>query len=802
MALDLSVSRIFEETYGITARPGRKVQCPFCNNPYFFIKRDDSLGKCFHPPCGRFIIAHHKDHPLRHSFYGVLEGLYQDFHSALLELAQRPYARDAYQYLVHERKIHPQVVADSMLGIVPTGYVENLEVIWKPLFDDAQAAIDAAKAERTRGRPPRVKGFSPEEWMTFLETAREKLRECLMKHAGWLCFFYTDAYHRIVAIRFRQPYSRNFVYWKPFDSVAGLFGHGLFAPTQDVSHQHLNDLLIATEGEFNSLQLQSLFVRQVQGKGKPEWSYLFACSVGGVQNADFRTLQRIAKAPIIGYDHDVNEAGGTFLNNARLVMSVTAFTTPSPHKDLDAYIRSFGHDDAGAWEAVKRLVANRQPYYRIYSGTGQEFLRGRTFIPKRLGDAIMERHRFKYAVELLWVYRDGIYRPEGEQAVKQVAQELLGDERRQNRVEETLRYIETATYSTPPTPDPDYINVRNGRLEWRTKRLHPHTPDVFEVVQLPVIYAPDAGSPVFDTYLKTTLVADVIPLVEEIMGYDLIPDTRHEKGIMFTGEGENGKSVLLDTIKALLGAENVSNVALHDLEENRFRVAELFGKLANIFADLDARALRSSSMFKTLVTGDPITAERKFGQPFTFSNYARLLFSANRLPPSSDRTHAFYRRWLIVPFEQTFTGKAADKKLRAKLQAELSGILNRALAGLHRLFEQDAFTEPQAVKDALAAYQRENDTVAAFTAECVKEEPLGKVLKQYFYKVYRTWCDLQGLKAVSQSELKTRLYQHFPKLDEARTARNTGPWHWLGIVLTEDAPPVKEEETDQDKTKE
>ena len=122
-----------------------------------------------------------------------------------------------------------------------------------------------------------------------------------------------------------------------------------------------------------------------------------------------------------------------------------------------------------------------------------------------MGDAILERHHFKYAVELLWVYRDGVYRPEAEQVVTQAAQELLGDERRQNRVEETLRYIETATYSPPPTPDPDYINVCNGRLQWMTKTLHPHTPEVFEVVQVPVVYDPDASCPTFDQYLNTTL---------------------------------------------------------------------------------------------------------------------------------------------------------------------------------------------------------------------------------------------------------------------------------------------------------
>jgi P4 family phage/plasmid primase-like protien len=699
-----SVCRILEADHNITGRPGTKVQCPFCQHRLFSIKKDDTLGKCFHPSCGRFITAHQHENPVQRGLFGLLNELFHDFHCALLALPDHPYPQDAYQYLVNERRIHPQVIADSMVGIVPTGYVEDLDAKWQPLLEQAEAAREA---------PREVNGLAPSEVKELtarqvkeLQTTQEKLRDCLLKRAGWLCFFYTDAYHRIRGIRFRQPYTRNFVYWKVLSlSGTGLFGHALFTPTQDPDHQQLNDLLITTEGEFNSLQLQSLFVRQAQAKGNQTWSYLFACSVGGVQNADFGALANVAKAPIICYDNDSNEAGMPLLEKARQGMSVTAFTTPSPHKDLDAYIRSFGQDDAGAWNTVTRLVASRQAYYRMYSGMGREFLHKKTFIPRRLAEAIMERHRFKYSAGILWVYQEGIYRPDGELIVKMTAQELLGDERRENRIQETLRYIETATYTAPSMPDPRFVNLRNGRLEWKTKALHPHTPDIFEVVQIPVTYDPDAGCPVFDGYLHTTLAADVIPLVEEIMGYGLIPDSRYEKAIMFSGEGENGKSVLLDTIKTLLGAENVSNVALHDLEENRFRAAELFGKLGNIFADLDARALRSSSMFKTLVTGDSITAERKFGQPFTFSNYARLLFSANQLPPSSDRTHAFYRRWLVVPFEQTFTGKAADKQLRAKLQAELSGILNRALAGLQRLFEQDAFTEPQAVKDALAAYE-------------------------------------------------------------------------------------------------
>ena len=153
---------------------------------------------------------------------------------------------------------------------------------------------------------------------------------------------------------------------------------------------------------------------------------------------------------------------------------------------------------------------------------------------------------------------------------------------------------------------------------WPTRDLQPHTSAVFTTVQLPILYDPDAPCPAFDKYLSTTFEPDDLPLIEEILGWCLVPDRRFEQAVMLTGEGENGKSVFLDLVGYLLGETNVSNVALQDLEENRFRAAELYGKLANVFADLDARGLQSSSMFKTLTTGDFVTAERKHAQPFRF----------------------------------------------------------------------------------------------------------------------------------------------------------------------------------------
>jgi len=779
--MSTSVSTLLAEKYNIDIKPGGKAACPFCEHRTFSVKRDDTLGKCFHPACGRFITPGSHEGRYENGLHRVMEEIFRDFHANLLALASAD-AQTAYTYLVQERRLHPRVVADSMLGAVPSGYNCTLQ------FDHTIAAAEAAlKAEKTDADRSNTDMFhTAERDIELLIEARDKFCNCIEGHGGWIAFFYTDASHRIVAVRFRAPYSKRIVYFKPYNAVAGLFGHGLFTPFQSDGGKSLDDFLIVAEGEFNQLQLQSLSLRHGEITGQ-DAGYVFSCSVGGINNADYDAIHKTSSRPVLCYDNDANGAGFALVDKARRLMSVHAFTTPRPDSDLDQFIRSFGHDHMAAWEAVKALVTDRKHFPRAYSGTGVEFLRGKSFIPRWLGEAIMEQQNFRFTASVLWVYRKGVYRPEGESVVKSGAQVLLGDERRECRLVETLRYIETATKITAPDPNLTYINVRNGRLDWIAGNLEIHSPDYFEVMQLPVVYDQNAGCPTFDHYLATTLAPEIIPLAEEIMGYCLIPDTRFERAVMMVGVGGNGKSVFLDTLIALLGAENISTVALQDLEENRFRVAELFGKLANIFADLDDRALNSSSVFKTLVTGDRITAERKFAQPFSFRSYARLVFSANSLPPSRDRTHAFYRRWLIIPFEQVFTGENDDKDLRLKLRGELPGILNRALNGLRRLFSNGKFSEPRAVKTAIEEYQHENDTVASFAADCVLNDANGTIEKKTLYSRYRFWCEAQGLRAVTQKQLKTSLKHIFPLLNEVRSHGGKGPWHWVGIRLDGDA---------------
>ncbi|WP_091585158.1 DUF5906 domain-containing protein [Alteribacillus bidgolensis] len=121
--------------------------------------------------------------------------------------------------------------------------------------------------------------------------------------------------------------------------------------------------------------------------------------------------------------------------------------------------------------------------------------------------------------------------------------------------------------------------------------------------------------------------------------------------------------MLLYAIERFLGHENVSNVALQDLQHNRFKLAHLHGKLANISADLSSKLMDGSEVFKKITSGDTVNAEKKGKDSFDFIPFAKLMFSANELPPSNELGHSFFRRWVLIEFTRTFTKEERDPKL-------------------------------------------------------------------------------------------------------------------------------------------
>ena len=212
--------------------------------------------------------------------------------------------------------------------------------------------------------------------------------------------------------------------------------------------------------------------------------------------------------------------------------------------------------------------------------------------------------------------------------------------------------------------------------------------------------------------------------------------------------GSNGKSTLLEVIKSLLGCDNVSAIGLDELNE-RFKTAELFGKLANIGDDISNNYIQDNSTFKKLVTGETVNVERKGRDPFDFTNYSKLIFSANEIPRINDTSNGLMRRLVIVPFNAKFkkTDSDFDPFIKDKLlsQTSLEYILNIAIAGLKRVLKNRGFTEVAAVTVELEEYQRVNNPMLTF----IEEHKIEDECNTDVYRKYSNWCGMNRLKPLS-----------------------------------------------------
>ena len=321
-------------------------------------------------------------------------------------------------------------------------------------------------------------------------------------------------------------------------------------------------------------------------------------------------------------------------------------------------------------------------------------------------------------------------------------------------------------------PDPYCINLRNGLYDVRQGTLRPHTPSYCSTMQLPVRYDPGADCPRFRTFLTESMEGDMeqVALIQEMLGYFLVPVTAAQKAFVIVGAGGAGKSVLLRVLnEVLLGKDNVSNVSWQSLNE-RFKVAELFGKLANIFADLPTYNLDGNGIFKALVGEDTLTVERKNQHPFSFKSTARLLFSCNSIPRNyGDRSEGFYRRLIIIRFAHSVPEAQRDPHLLERLREEGDGILQFALAGLRRLMDNRfRFAEAEKNLVELQKYRVSSDSVLAFVSECCVLDAQSEENTRDLYEHYTIFCNNSGFKANAIQMFVQELHNHCPDVVSAK----------------------------------
>jgi len=419
----------------------------------------------------------------------------------------------------------------------------------------------------------------------------------------------------------------------------------------------------------------------------------------------------------------------------------------------------------------------------------------------------------------LYRYSGGVYVPHGIVEVGREVTRLLGERYRPTHASGVIDML-TRKYAQPGgddqiDPNPQLLNVANGLLDVETLKLHDHDPNYLSILQVPHLWLPDADCPRIDAFIRQVWPEDSVELAYEVFGYILRRDLSYEKCLLMLGEGENGKSLTIQTAQELVGRRNYSTVPAQDLDGNRFAAAGLVGKLLNSCADIPPRAFEETVRFKAVVTGEPIRAERKHQHPFDFTPYCVLVFGANEVPATSDLTYAFYRRWLPVEFNHRFVGPDnldrhnqlhRPARDRRELLAELTdpneqaGLLRRSLEAARRLVDRGHFTEPESVQRAKSRFRRESNSVAWFvedTCEVGAEtshdgRPVHWVSRQELFGTYKKWAEDNDFDGVSQRDFNARLgavdgIDHYrPVLDDGSRPKS---WRGIALVATESRGP-------------
>jgi P4 family phage/plasmid primase-like protien len=355
-----------------------------------------------------------------------------------------------------------------------------------------------------------------------------------------------------------------------------------------------------------------------------------------------------------------------------------------------------------------------------------------------------------------WSYADGVWVPTHKEARRRVAM-LLGNLFRTGHASNTSEYLEHAVPKISAEPLRDIINFRNGILDWRTLEMSEHSPEILSTIQMGTTWDPAATCPQFDTFIEEVLHPDYHEMVWEMIGYLMFSGNPLQVAFLLYGSGGYGKGTLIRVIEELLGRRNVANESLDDLNNGRFNVANLFGKIANIAGDIDATYQETTAMFKKLTGEDSVSAEKKYRDAFSFQNWAVPIFSANKIPGSADVTEGYLRRWVVLHFHRRFSGDERDNSLSDRFLTELPGIAAKAVPALQRLMERGRFEFKGIAATGREEFAEALDQVRQWVADATVPAPDHFVPRAQAYVDYQAWAKVNGIGVLRSPEFYHRL---------------------------------------------
>lgn len=357
----------------------------------------------------------------------------------------------------------------------------------------------------------------------------------------------------------------------------------------------------------------------------------------------------------------------------------------------------------------------------------------------------------------MFVYQDGYYKPAENLVIFPEIQRILKDQVTKNAKTETLHKIADMTThprsifdSAPITKIP----LKNGVYDYKTKLLTPHFPDYRFNFQFPIVHNENAKCTKTEAFFDQILSPEQKMILEEWLGFYFMRNYMFKKAMIFVGEGDTGKTTLLEVITNLLGKENLSSISLQKMSSDKFSAAHLYGKHGNLVDELSAKDISDTGAFKVATGGGSITGEYKFGNQFSFVNYSKFTFACNRIPDVTDTNdQAYFNRWMIIRFEKKIEKKIPNFIATLTSEEERSGLFNLAMKGLERLMEQGRFTYNNTADETKIEMMRSGSSIAMFASEMIVREDGYEITKDDMYEAYLDYCKENNLSTQTKDML-------------------------------------------------
>ncbi|RDB46826.1 DNA primase family protein [Tsukamurella tyrosinosolvens] len=355
---------------------------------------------------------------------------------------------------------------------------------------------------------------------------------------------------------------------------------------------------------------------------------------------------------------------------------------------------------------------------------------------------------------------------------------------------DTPAWITTDDGFAPRPPAGELVACDNGLLHVPTRVLHPHTPELFNLVSVPFAYDPDADAPTWHAFLRSLWPddPDSIAALQEFVGYILSGRTDLQKIMLLVGPSRSGKGTIHRVVAALIGRRNTCGPTLASLATN-FGLSPLLGKPLALVSDARIGRDERQIVERLLsISGeDMLTVDRKFKDPWSGKLPTRFFICSNELPRFGDASAAIVNRFIILTMTRSFLGNE-NPGLTDELLAELPGILNWALDGLARLTERGRFTEPESSAEARLQLDDLASPTSAFVRDRCELTPGQRVWSDELYRAWCAWSEEGGARPTTERVFGRDLAAAAPSVRRRRASPSQGRRYFYdGISLASTA---------------